>query len=69
MKFSAINPEPFAVRPLAAAEMLGLSQDKFQQLVNRGWISPSVNTPKLVLYDREHVRATWERMKREGLPK
>ena len=69
MKYSAINPEPFAVRPQAAAEMLGLSRTKFQELVNRGWLAPTINTPALVLYDREHVKGTWERLKREGWPK
>ena len=69
MKYSAINPEPFAMRPLVAAEMLGVSPDKFQELVHSGWIAPSVNEPRLVLHDREHIKRTWERIKRDGWPK
>ena len=69
MKFSAINTATLAVCPLVAAEMLGLSLDTFQAaLVNRGWIALSVNEHKLVLYDVEHVRGVWERIKREGWP-
>ena len=69
MRFSAINPQPFAVRPQVAAELLGLSRTKFQEFVNRGWLTPTVNTPALVLYDAEHVRKVWERIKRDGWPK
>lgn len=69
MKFSVVRIEPLAVRPDDAAHMLDLSANTFQMLIKCGWLAPSVHEHRLTLYDVEHVRKVWERIKREGSPK
>lgn len=70
MKYSEIMPEavsmpPLALRPDQVASAVG-GEGMLRLGRDSGWLVPTVEAPKITLYDREAVVAFWNRVTAEG---
>lgn len=69
MKFSVIKIEPVALRPEDAANMMGMSERTLRVCVKAGWVKPVIQGNRMTLFEPGDIRALWNRIKRDGLPK
>jgi hypothetical protein len=63
-----VKLEPVGLRPVDAAQFIGISTDMLDRCRNAEWVTPAVAIHGLVIYDTSDLRLLWNRIKREGLP-